>query len=160
MSKKILWRLSAIMMVAMLSVGFASCGDDDDDGPGGAGPKTTTTDGLEGYWMEDDTTPLFYYLDGEGGGTFYYSGAGTNDTRFNTRYQSSPEYRYPFTKLYFTVKDNTGKTYTLYGEQLYSEAFIYTRTGSTMLIVAGNKTTTFNVINGAISGYKKVTIVN
>ena len=32
MNKKHLWNLLAIMMVAMLSVGFTSCGDDDDEG--------------------------------------------------------------------------------------------------------------------------------
>ena len=45
MIKKNLWRLMAILMVAMLSVGFVSCGDDDDeDGPSGSS--------LTGTWKE------------------------------------------------------------------------------------------------------------
>ena len=49
MSKKNLLHLLAIMMVAMLSVGFASCGDDDDDDyvPKGGGQATTTTTASE-----------------------------------------------------------------------------------------------------------------
>ena len=42
MSKKNLLHLLAIMMVAMLSVGFASCGDDDDDDYVPKGGQTTT----------------------------------------------------------------------------------------------------------------------
>jgi len=43
MSKKNLLHLLAIMMVAMLSVGFVSCGDDDDDDYVPQGGQTTTT---------------------------------------------------------------------------------------------------------------------
>ena len=34
MNKKYFWSLLTFLMVSMLSVGFASCGDDDDDGDG------------------------------------------------------------------------------------------------------------------------------
>ena len=45
MNKKSLLQLMAVMMVAMLSIGFASCGGDDDDDNGGG-----NTAGLVGKW--------------------------------------------------------------------------------------------------------------
>lgn len=52
-------RLSAIAMVAMLSLGFASCsGDDEENGPQTGKTEKTDygKDGLKGYWMEEPTT--------------------------------------------------------------------------------------------------------
>ena len=51
--KRKLWNVLAIMMVAMLSVGFVSCGSDDEDG-GGSG-----------------VSGLYYYETGLGGRTAY-----------------------------------------------------------------------------------------
>ncbi|MBR1788179.1 MAG: lipocalin family protein [Bacteroidaceae bacterium] len=48
MEKKNLWRLLTVMLVAMLSFGFASCGDDDDDDNNGGG--NVTVEKLAGLW--------------------------------------------------------------------------------------------------------------
>ncbi len=53
MKKNCLWSLLTIIMVAMLSVGFASCGSDDDEG-GGSG-----------------VSGLYYYENGGGSRTAY-----------------------------------------------------------------------------------------
>lgn len=174
MSKNYLWRLSTIMMVAMLSVGLSSCKGDDDEEDG---PKTEKTDygkdGLKGYWMEEPTFQnwmasgnkacYFFYLDGEGGGTKYYPSGSWDSYRFSTNYQEAKGGNYgtiAYTKLFKTVKDNAGNTYTLYtfdsGEH-YTVPIIYTRTGTTLLMDTGSK---YNVVDGSISGYKRVTIVN
>lgn len=153
------------MMVAMLSVGIASCGDDDDDVPGGGGTTTTNygKDGLKGYWMEDDTrtSTSFFYLDGEGGGTSYYPSGDWDSKRFSTIYQESTSYHtIAYTKLFKTVKDNTGKIYKLYtfdSGKYYTVPIIYTRIGSTLIWDNGSK---FNIADGSIVGYKRVTIVN
>lgn len=59
MKKKYFWSLLTFMLVAMLSVGFASCGDDDDDdavenyeGNGGNGSDTKTGMAV-GYYSDD-----------------------------------------------------------------------------------------------------------
>ncbi len=48
MKKENCMRLLAIMMVAMLSVGFVSCGDDEDDD---FGPNSEYYDKLQGTWQ-------------------------------------------------------------------------------------------------------------
>lgn len=51
MNKKYFWRVMTLMMVAMLSVGFASCGsDDDDDDNGGGGASGITESRIVGLW--------------------------------------------------------------------------------------------------------------
>ena len=55
MNKKYFWSLLTFMMVAMLSVGFASCGSDDEDG-GGSGSSVSG---------------LYYYETGVGSRTAY-----------------------------------------------------------------------------------------
>lgn len=57
--KKFIWSMFAMMMVAMLSVGFASCGDDDNDGENAVTSNgKIIVDGNEynvnyGYWDYD-----------------------------------------------------------------------------------------------------------
>lgn len=153
-------RLSTIAMVAMLSVGFSSCKGDDEDGP--KAEKTDYgRDGLKGYWLGDESNPLFFYLDGEGGGTFYCSNAGHDPClRFSTTYHGT-DYTWTYTRLYKTVKDTAGNTYTLYGEEAYTSPLVYALTGSTLTIIRGGEgVSTYNVANGSLVGYKRVTIVN
>lgn len=181
MNKRYLWRLSAIMMVAMLSVGLSSCKSDDEEENGPETEKTEKTDygkdGLKGYWMEEPTQQQwmewgnlacsFFYLDGEGGGTWYYPDGSWDSYRFSIRYQEGNGDNYgtiPYTKVFKIVKDNTGITYTLYtfaslGRAYREEPLIYTQKGTTIVIDGGN-TNKINFANGSLVGYKRVTIVN
>lgn len=119
MNKKRLWNLLAIMMVVMLSVGFASCDDDvegDDANP------------LIGTWVmqhqsNQDYDSYVFNRDGTGTMTIYRISSGNNSS-------------YPFTYSYgenilsIVYKDGdremwrvtlTGKTMTMTdGEYLYS----------------------------------------
>ena len=52
MKRKNLWHLLAVVMVAMLSVGFTSCGSDDDDEP----TLKITKDMLVGSWEVTNVT--------------------------------------------------------------------------------------------------------
>ena len=51
--KKSLWSLPTILMVAMLSIGFVSCGDDEDDDIIDSG---ITSNSLIGTWSRNYTT--------------------------------------------------------------------------------------------------------
>lgn len=173
MNKKYLWKLLTIVTVAMMSATLTSCkGDDEENGPKTEKPDYGK-DGLKGYWMEEPTTQrwmkkgnlacYFFYLDGQGGGTRFYPSGGWDSNRFSTTYQEAEGGVYgsiAYTKLFKTVKDEAGNTYTLYtfdSGKHWTEPIIYTRAGTTLVFDSGSK---YNVDNGSIIGYKRVTIVN
>lgn len=160
MSKKYLWRLQTIMMAAMMSVGFTSCCCDKD-----IIPSTSTGDGLEGYWLEDlykvktetangvtpeavtqetwvfdDTNPCnLIYLDGQGGGTYFYMIC-TEERR-----NSSEEYQEKFPNKVGTFKDFQENTHTYYGYK--QEAIVYFQRGSTIVIAMNDTENPLNVGN-------------
>lgn len=72
MKKKNLWRLLTIMMVAMLSVSFASCGSDDDDEGSSSGLSASN---LVGEWVviadDDGNSDVGEIWGFNADGTFY-----------------------------------------------------------------------------------------
>ena len=149
MNKKYLWRLQTIVMAAMLSIGFTSCCCDKD-----IVPPSTTGDGLEGYWLEDmykvetkttdnpespteetlvfdDSKPCnLIYLDGQGGGTYYYTIC-TEERRNITE-----EYQEKYTIKVGAFKDHQENTHTYYGYK--QEAIVYFMRGTTLIIAVGD----------------------
>lgn len=76
MSKKNLGHLLALLMVAMLSIGFASCSSDDDDGNGGSSNNVKTK--LLGTWKMVSCSSSWYsssfkYINFKNDGTCLYS---------------------------------------------------------------------------------------
>lgn len=69
MNKKYLWNLLAIMMVAMMSVSFVSCGDDDEPEPLPTPTPTPTPEqknaDLIGWWKEPDNSSGYYTAMGD-----------------------------------------------------------------------------------------------
>lgn len=155
MSKKSLWRLQTIVMAAMLSVGFTSCCCDKDDVL-----PSTTGDGLEGYWLEDlyktktettnnpesptaetvvfdDSNPCnLIYLDGQGGGTYYYTIC-TEERRNVTE-----EYQERFTNKVGAFTDYQTNTHTYYGYK--QDALVYFMRGTTLVIAVSNSNNSTN----------------
>lgn len=149
MYKKYLRRLQTIVMAAMLSVGFTSCCCDKD-----IIPSTTTGDGLEGYWLEDlytvktettdnpeapttetvvfdDSNPCnLIYLDGQGGGTYYYTIC-TEERRNITE-----EYQEKYTNKVGAFTDYQENTHIYYGYK--QEALVYFMRGTTLIIAVSD----------------------
>ena len=156
--------MTAILMVAIMSIGIVSCGDDEQK----VIIQPPVTDGFEGYWLQNTEGPCkFFYLDGEGGGTTYSSSL-YSIGQLSTKYMTSMFYDENFPDVYGTVKDNNGKVYTLYynsqrnPKDKHSLPLTYIRTGSSIRILQnGDAEDSFvvNVADGTISGYIKVTKV-
>lgn len=163
MTKKYLWRLQAIIMTALLSVGFASCCCDKT-----VDPETTTGDGLQGYWLEDmykvktetvnggtpeastqetlvfdDSKPVnFFYLDGQGGGTYYYMVCTEESRNVNEEYQEK------YTSKVGTFADFQAKQLTFFGYK--QEALLYFLRGTTLIIAVGDSSnSSINSGNGS-----------
>lgn len=85
MNKKNLLHLMAIMMVAMLSLGFASCSSDDDDDDNG--------NPLIGTWVENHTSDDYSYS------TFTFKSDGTGAEKV-TVIQTKNTREYPFSYSY------------------------------------------------------------
>ena len=166
MNKKYFWKLSTIVVVAIMSFCFASCGGDDQE------TIEPVTDGLEGYWYDlyYQKVPVytsyvdqpfysyggrFFYLDGKGGGT-YYSGLIGEASWNDLSYMEKENYPHRI-----TFKDYKEYTHTFYTHR--GKAIIYARVGSTINIVSSDGEVTFMVNvaeDGTLSGYHRVTKVN
>ena len=124
--KNFLWSMLAIMMVAMLGVGFVACGGDDGDNSKGV---VGTWSGQEGKryltltFKGDGTgTYISRYNDSYSGmetetGTFTYIMEGDNKGIINIReYDSYSGYGYE--TVYFVIE---GKTMSLYDDYYYDD---------------------------------------
>lgn len=99
-TKKYLWSLLTMLMVAMLSVNLTACSDDDDD-------ETVVEDThIVGSWQEDDTSEGIWVW------TFNKNGTGScKVTENGTSYSFSFNYTYNGTTLVITGEED-GETYT------------------------------------------------
>ena len=135
--KSLFWSMLAIMMVTMLSVGFAACGDDDDDDDGGAASVVGTWSGRDG----GDQITLTFRKDGTGtyievyedsyydersrdAGTFTYTMEGSSKGIIVVQHYDS-YYGQETDILYFVIE---GKTMTLYEDGYYDDLeFVLTK---------------------------------
>ena len=125
--KSILWSMLAVMMVAMLSVGFAACGNDDDDESGSS---------VVGTWSgRDGKDQLTLTFNSSGSGTYVaryndsYSGMETDTGSFTYTMEGSSKgliiikykdsyYGSETAIIYFVIE---GKTMSLYEDDYYDD---------------------------------------
>lgn len=130
--KSILWSMLVMMMVAMLSVGFAACGDDDDDDPSVVG----TWSGRDGkdqltltFSSNGTGTYIARYNDSYSGmetetGSFTYTMEGSSKGIIILKYYDS-YYGNETEILYFVIE---GKTMSLYEDDYYDDLeFVLTK---------------------------------
>lgn len=117
MSKKNLGHMLAVIMVAMLSIGFASCSSDDGDGNGGSGSNVKTK--LLETWKMVSCSSSWYssnlrYINFKNDGTCLYSSSATDlgspckwtyneESKMLRMYTENGYYKY---NLLFEFEDN------------------------------------------------------
>jgi hypothetical protein len=109
MSNKNLLKLMSIVLVAMLSFGFVSCGDDDNDSQEAKVKKQ-----LVGVWYTSIRYNHWTYIELEPNGTLHF-GLWLNDTKDKIFY-SSQEYRNNAHWVY-NETDQTISMYADYGDE-------------------------------------------
>ena len=116
--KSIIWSMLAIIMVAMLSVGFAACGDDDDNG------------GISGIWKGQDGRETLTLIFNSG-----YSG--TWIMTYEDKYSGTETTNGTFT---YTMVDNNKAIVSV---NVPDEWYSGKRTGIAYAVIEGNKLTLY-----------------
>lgn len=124
--KSIIWSVLAIMMVAMLSVGFAACGSDDDDSGSGVVGTWSGKDGRDQLTLTFNSGGTGIYVsrydDSYSGmetdtGSFTYTMEGSSKGVIMLRdYDSYSGYQTEI--LYFVIE---GKTMSIYEDYYYDD---------------------------------------
>ena len=115
--KKYYWSLLTVVMMAVMSVGFVSCGDDDDEP--GSGSNST----LVGTWAQyhkGGATAWYIGLKLGKGGEAYYTEWDTKD---------SPNWGTPGK---WSAKDNVLTIYAPNGEVIYTSYYAISEDGKTL----------------------------